>query len=98
MIKCKFDINSTEDSNSTSSSLNSLQQGIHQSVFMSAMVPNPSKDLPLCWDQHAKLLPMVDKVKPQEVTTWSVSEVINFVTSLTGSKGHTLRFFEQVRT
>ena len=43
-----------------------LHHGIHQSVFMSAMAPNPAKDLSLCWEQHSKLLPGLDKVNIQD--------------------------------
>ncbi|XP_041359679.1 lethal(3)malignant brain tumor-like protein 3 isoform X2 [Gigantopelta aegis] len=63
-----------------------LLNGIHQSVFMSSMVPNPAKDLPLCWEQHSKLLPGVDKIRTSDVSKWSMDEVASFVHTLPGCK------------
>ena len=59
-------------------------QGIHQSVFMSAFVTSPTKDMPLCWEQHAKLLPGLDKISGSEVTDWTIHDVASFVKSLPG--------------
>ncbi|KAL5016605.1 hypothetical protein ScPMuIL_006194 [Solemya velum] len=61
-----------------------LHQGIHQSVFMSAMAPNPNKDLSLCWEQHSKLLPGVDKIRGGDVSAWSIERVASFIKSLPG--------------
>ncbi|XP_064604758.1 lethal(3)malignant brain tumor-like protein 3 [Liolophura sinensis] len=74
---------------------NNLHNGIHQSVFMSAMVPNPAKDLPLCWDQHSKLLPGVDKIKGSQVASWSIQDVADFVKTLPGCEEQASVFTEE---
>ncbi|XP_067677718.1 lethal(3)malignant brain tumor-like protein 3 isoform X2 [Haliotis asinina] len=61
-----------------------VHQEIHQSVFMSAMAPNPARDLPLCWEQHSKLLPGVDKIRAGTVSKWTITEVADFVQTLPG--------------
>ncbi|TRY96239.1 hypothetical protein DNTS_017856 [Danionella cerebrum] len=53
------------------------EEALHQSVFLSAMSPHPSRDLPLCWEQHCKLLPGVTGVQASRVTHWSVQEQID---------------------
>ncbi len=50
-------------------------EALHQSVFLSAMSAHPSRDLPLCWEQHCKLLPGVTGVQASRVTHWTVQEV-----------------------
>lgn len=72
-----------------------LHNGIHQSVFMSAMVSNPNKDLPLCWDQHSKLLPGVDRIGGNDVTKWSIDQVTNFVKTLPGCEEQAKVFKEE---
>ncbi|XP_029943130.1 lethal(3)malignant brain tumor-like protein 4 isoform X2 [Salarias fasciatus] len=62
----------------------SLQAALHQSVFLSAMSPQPGRDLSLCWEQHRKLLPRVATVQPECVQHWSVQQVSDFVASLPG--------------
>uniref|UniRef100_A0A8C1QSR7 L3MBTL histone methyl-lysine binding protein 4 n=1 Tax=Cyprinus carpio TaxID=7962 RepID=A0A8C1QSR7_CYPCA len=52
-----------------------LQQALHQSVFLSAMSAHPSRDLPLCWEQHCKLLPGVAGVQASRVSHWTAEEV-----------------------
>ena len=75
----------------------SLHQGIHQSVFMSAMVPStPSRDLPLNWDQHSKLLPGVDTHQAQDVAQWTSDEVAQFVEMLPGCEELARLFEEEV--
>uniref|UniRef100_A0A8C2IV31 L3MBTL histone methyl-lysine binding protein 3 n=1 Tax=Cyprinus carpio TaxID=7962 RepID=A0A8C2IV31_CYPCA len=66
-----------------------LQQALHQSVFMPCSSPSPS--MPHCWDQHSKLLPTVAGITASKVAVWSVDEVIEFIQGLPGCK-------EQVRT
>uniref|UniRef100_A0A8C2BXG3 L3MBTL histone methyl-lysine binding protein 3 n=1 Tax=Cyprinus carpio TaxID=7962 RepID=A0A8C2BXG3_CYPCA len=66
-----------------------LQQALHQSVFMPCSSPSPS--MPHCWDQHSKLLPTVAGITASKVAAWSVDEVIEFIQGLPGCK-------EQVRT
>lgn len=53
----------------------SLQTVLHQSIFLSAMSPQPSRDLTLCWEQHRKLLPGVAGVHANTVQHWSVQQV-----------------------
>lgn len=55
--------------------MDSLQQALHQSVFLSALSAHPSRDLPLCWEQHCKLLPGVAGVQASGVAHWTVEEV-----------------------
>uniref|UniRef100_A0A673MWI3 Lethal(3)malignant brain tumor-like protein 3 n=1 Tax=Sinocyclocheilus rhinocerous TaxID=307959 RepID=A0A673MWI3_9TELE len=66
-----------------------LQQALHQSVFMPCSSPSPS--MHHCWDQHSKLLPTVAGITASKVAAWSVDEVIEFIQGLPGCK-------EQVRT
>ncbi|XP_051500790.1 lethal(3)malignant brain tumor-like protein 3 isoform X2 [Myxocyprinus asiaticus] len=66
-----------------------LQQALHQSVFMPCSNPSPS--MPHCWDQHSKLLPTVAGITASKVAAWSVDEVIEFIQGLPGC-------MEQVRT
>uniref|UniRef100_A0A671KA57 SAM domain-containing protein n=1 Tax=Sinocyclocheilus anshuiensis TaxID=1608454 RepID=A0A671KA57_9TELE len=66
-----------------------LQQALHQSVFMPCSSPSPS--MPHCWDQHSKLLPTVAGITASKVAAWNVDEVIEFIQGLPGCK-------EQVRT
>ena len=51
---------------------------------MASMAPNPSRDLPLCWEQHSKLLPGVDKICGDDVAQWKVDDVANFIKTLPG--------------
>ncbi|KAG1934302.1 lethal(3)malignant brain tumor-like protein 4 isoform X2 [Pimephales promelas] len=75
--------------------MDSLQQALHQSVFLSAMSAHPSRDLPLCWDQHCKLLPGVAGVQASLVTHWSVEEVADFIHSLPGCEEQAKLFREE---
>lgn len=75
--------------------VDSLQQALHQSVFLSAMSAHPSRDLPLCWDQHCKLLPGVSGVQASRVTHWSVEEVADFIHSLPGCEEQAKQFREE---
>lgn len=60
----------------------SLQQALHQSVFMSSACPVPSP--PLCWEQHSKLLPGVAGITARKVAKWTIDEVSEFILSLPG--------------
>ena len=53
-----------------------LQQALHQSVFMPCTSPSPSSS-PFCWDQHSKLLPTVAGVTSSKVASWTVEEVMD---------------------
>ncbi|XP_071807333.1 lethal(3)malignant brain tumor-like protein 4 isoform X1 [Asterias amurensis] len=77
------------------SSKNNLHHQLHQSVFMSAMSPNPAKDLPLCWEQHTKLLPGLSDLSCSTVAKWSTEEVANFVKKLPGCGEHASKFADE---
>lgn len=63
---------------------------------MSAMLPSPAKDLPLCWEQHSKLLPGIDQHKANSVASWSVEDVSDFVKMLPGCDDLGKSFKEEV--
>uniref|UniRef100_A0AAY5KBM7 SAM domain-containing protein n=1 Tax=Esox lucius TaxID=8010 RepID=A0AAY5KBM7_ESOLU len=81
--------------NSHSRSMDSLQQALHQSVFLSAMSAHPGRDLPLCWEQHCKLLPGVAGVQAGRVAHWTVDEVADFIHSLPGCQEQAKQFKEE---
>ncbi|XP_033097983.1 lethal(3)malignant brain tumor-like protein 4 [Anneissia japonica] len=74
---------------------NNLHNQLHQSVFMSAMSPHPVRDLPLCWEQHTKLLPGVSEIPTSIVTKWNQSDVSEFVSRLPGCTEHAKKFAEE---
>uniref|UniRef100_H3AK66 L3MBTL histone methyl-lysine binding protein 1b n=1 Tax=Latimeria chalumnae TaxID=7897 RepID=H3AK66_LATCH len=73
----------------------SLQQALHQSVFMSSFSSNPSHRLQLCWDQHCKLLPEVAGLTAKGVAKWTTEEVASFVQRLPGCKDQASIFREE---
>ncbi|XP_024114461.1 lethal(3)malignant brain tumor-like protein 4 isoform X3 [Oryzias melastigma] len=73
----------------------SLQAALHQSVFLSAMSPQPCRDLSLCWEQHRKLLPCVAGVHPEIVQHWSVQQVSDFIESLLGCEEQAKQFRDE---
>ncbi|XP_028920308.1 lethal(3)malignant brain tumor-like protein 4 [Ornithorhynchus anatinus] len=73
-------------------STDSIQNALHQSIFMSAMSVHPSRDLPLCWEQHCKLLPGVGDIQASEVAKWTVDQVATFVQTLPGCEEHAKDF------
>ncbi|XP_062847313.1 lethal(3)malignant brain tumor-like protein 4 isoform X2 [Trichomycterus rosablanca] len=75
--------------------VDSLQQALHQSVFLSAMSAQPGRDLPLCWEQHCKLLPGVAGVQSSLVAHWTVDEVADFIHSLPGCEEQAKQFREE---
>ncbi|XP_073686882.1 lethal(3)malignant brain tumor-like protein 4 isoform X2 [Garra rufa] len=75
--------------------MDSLQQALHQSVFLSAMSAHPSRDLPLCWEQHCKLLPGVAGVQASRVAHWTVEEVADFIHSLPGCEEQAKQFRDE---
>ncbi|XP_022091136.1 lethal(3)malignant brain tumor-like protein 1 isoform X2 [Acanthaster planci] len=77
------------------SSKTNLHHQLHQSVFMSAMSPNPARDLPLCWEQHSKLLPGLANLSCSTVAKWSTEEVADFVRKLPGCGDHASKFAEE---
>ncbi|XP_058249623.1 lethal(3)malignant brain tumor-like protein 3 isoform X2 [Hemibagrus wyckioides] len=70
-----------------------LQQALHQSIFMPCSVPSPS--MPHCWDQHSKLLPSVVGITASKVSTWSVEQVMEFIQGLQGCKEQVHTFREE---
>ncbi|XP_069368778.1 lethal(3)malignant brain tumor-like protein 1 isoform X2 [Paralichthys olivaceus] len=72
-----------------------LQAALHQSVFLSAMSPQPGRDLSLCWEQHRKLLPGVARVHAESVQHWSVQQVSDFVQSLPGCEKQAKQFRDE---
>ncbi|XP_066555502.1 lethal(3)malignant brain tumor-like protein 3 isoform X2 [Amia ocellicauda] len=70
-----------------------LQQALHQSVFMPSTSPLPS--LPLCWEQHSKLLPTVAGITASKVAEWTVEEVTEFIHGLPGCKEQVKTFREE---
>uniref|UniRef100_A0A8C7KWT1 L3MBTL histone methyl-lysine binding protein 4 n=1 Tax=Oncorhynchus kisutch TaxID=8019 RepID=A0A8C7KWT1_ONCKI len=79
----------------TEHSVESLQQALHQSVFLSAMSAHPGRDLPLCWEQHCKLLPGVAGVQASRVAHWTAEEVADFIHSLHGCDEQAKQFKEE---
>ncbi|KAI7792510.1 hypothetical protein IRJ41_016832, partial [Triplophysa rosa] len=75
--------------------MDSLQQALHQSVFLSALSAHPSRDLPLCWEQHCKLLPGVAGVQASRVAHWTAEEVSDFIHSLPGCEEQAKQFREE---
>ncbi|XP_035475580.1 lethal(3)malignant brain tumor-like protein 4 isoform X3 [Scophthalmus maximus] len=73
----------------------SLQAVLHHSVFLSAMSPQPGRDLSLCWEQHGKLLPGVEGVQRERVRHWTVQQVSDFVESLPGCEKQAIQFREE---
>ncbi|KAI4891129.1 hypothetical protein NFI96_030325 [Prochilodus magdalenae] len=71
-----------------------LQQALHQSVFMPCATPSPS--MPHCWDQHSKLLPSVAGITASKVATWSVEEVTGFIQGLPGCREQARTFREEL--
>ncbi|XP_075905131.1 lethal(3)malignant brain tumor-like protein 4 isoform X6 [Nelusetta ayraudi] len=73
----------------------SLRAVLHQSVFLSALSPQPGRDLSLCWEQHRKLLPGVAGETADSVRTWSVQQVADFVESLPGCEDQSQQFRDE---
>uniref|UniRef100_V9KBW8 L(3)mbt-like 3 n=1 Tax=Callorhinchus milii TaxID=7868 RepID=V9KBW8_CALMI len=71
----------------------SLQQALHQSVFLSSVSPVPS--LPLCWEQHSKLLPGVAGITARKVVKWTINQVSEFILSLPGCEEQAKAFREE---
>ncbi|XP_028821874.1 lethal(3)malignant brain tumor-like protein 4 isoform X2 [Denticeps clupeoides] len=84
-----------DNMNTDEPTADSLQQALHQSVFLSAMSTHPSRDLPLCWEQHCKLLPGVAGVQASLVAHWTVDEVASFIHSLPGCVEQAKQFKEE---
>lgn len=78
-----------------------LQQALHQSVFLPSPAPtpshspSPSPSMPFCWDQHSKLLPTVEGITASKVAAWTVEQVTEFIQGLPGCKEHIRTFREE---
>uniref|UniRef100_G3N842 SAM domain-containing protein n=2 Tax=Gasterosteus aculeatus TaxID=69293 RepID=G3N842_GASAC len=84
-----------EELHITPAAESSLQAALHQSVFLSAMSAQPSRDLSLCWEQHRKLLPGVSAVHAEMVQHWSVQEVSDFIESIPGCEEQAKQFRDE---
>ncbi|XP_052073604.1 lethal(3)malignant brain tumor-like protein 3 isoform X1 [Mytilus californianus] len=69
-----------------------VESSIHKSVFSSSII-KPSKDLPLGWEQHSKLLPGVNR--GTDISSWSVEDVCHFVRNLPGCLDYVRTFKEE---
>uniref|UniRef100_A0A8C2X570 SAM domain-containing protein n=1 Tax=Cyclopterus lumpus TaxID=8103 RepID=A0A8C2X570_CYCLU len=71
--------------------------GGERSVFLSAMSPQPGRDLShsLCWEQHRKLLPGISGVQAETVHHWSVQQVSDFIESLPGCEEQAKQFRDE---
>ncbi|KAJ8268028.1 hypothetical protein COCON_G00132000 [Conger conger] len=74
--------------------VDSLERALHQSVFLSAPA-EPGCELTLCWEQHCKLLPGVEREPASRVEHWTVEEVASFIQSLPGCEDPAERFREE---
>lgn len=81
-----YDVTSPQDN---------LQNGIHNSVFKSAMATTPNPEVSLCWERHVKLLPGIHRLKGSEVAKWNIEQVAAFVKTLPGCEEHYKTFKEE---
>ncbi|CAL1536415.1 unnamed protein product [Lymnaea stagnalis] len=85
----------TEPVEDQSDERSSLHASIHESVFQTSAMSPPPSDQPLCWEQHAKLLPGVMELNHNLVCNWSVDEVADFVFKLTGQEEQAQKFKDE---
>ncbi|XP_005112062.1 lethal(3)malignant brain tumor-like protein 1 [Aplysia californica] len=78
-----------------SEEVSAFHASIHESVFQSGVPVPASREQPLCWEQHAKLLPGVGTVNRTCVPRWSVEEVADFIQRLTGKQEQAQRFRDE---
>ncbi|XP_063810596.1 lethal(3)malignant brain tumor-like protein 3 [Pseudophryne corroboree] len=62
----------------------SLEQPLHQSVFMTSLSSDPGHRIHLCWEQQCHLLPEVSAYTAKSVSKWNAEEVAQFVQQLPG--------------
>ena len=75
----------------------SLYERVHESVFQPLLaIRSTARDLPVGWDEHSRLLPGVDKYTVDEVSTWNVDKVSQFVASLPGCNDIAKHFANEV--
>lgn len=73
-----------------------LRRGIHNSVFTSSMISTPKTEVPLCWEQHCKLLPGVTNIRGNDVNKWNIDQVADFIDTLPGCEEQAKLFKEEV--
>ncbi|XP_052776327.1 uncharacterized protein LOC128214104 isoform X2 [Mya arenaria] len=72
-----------------------FRQGIHNSVFASSLISPPKPDVPLCWEQHCKLLPGVTNIRGNDVNKWSTEQVAAYINTLPGCEEQAKLFKEE---
>ncbi|XP_067135172.1 lethal(3)malignant brain tumor-like protein 4 isoform X2 [Centruroides vittatus] len=93
LMEDKKRISVTENTKSPSST---LEDSIHKSVFSAPPVSDPQLEQPYCWEQHTKFLPGINMVTGETVSKWSVDEVANYVSTLSGCEEHAQLFKEEI--
>ncbi|XP_053563058.1 lethal(3)malignant brain tumor-like protein 3 isoform X2 [Bombina bombina] len=73
----------------------SLEQALHQSVFMTSLSSDPGHRIHLCWEQQCRLLPEVSSYTAQTVSKWNSEEVAKFVHQLPGCNEQASIFREE---
>ncbi|OCT92114.1 hypothetical protein XELAEV_18015171mg [Xenopus laevis] len=73
----------------------SLEQALHQSVFMTSLSSDPGHRIHMCWEQQCYLLPEVSSYTAQSVGKWSADEVAQFVHQLPGCKDQSSVFKDE---
>ncbi|XP_002122746.2 lethal(3)malignant brain tumor-like protein 4 [Ciona intestinalis] len=66
----------------TRKSVDSL--GSSEQAFLPGLNPFPNRELPVCWEKNVRRLPGVEGIKAQQVKTWSIEKVAEFINVLTG--------------
>ena len=74
-----------------------IRLGIHNSVFTSSMISTPKTEVPLCWEQHCKLLPGVTSIRGNDVNRWTIDQVADFINTLPGCDEQSKVFKDEVR-
>ncbi|KAG9493035.1 hypothetical protein GDO78_001128 [Eleutherodactylus coqui] len=73
----------------------SLEQALHQSVFMTSLSSDPGHRIHLCWEKQCHLLPEVSSYTAKTVSKWNAEEVALFVQQLPGCMEQATVFREQ---
>ncbi|MBN3288907.1 LMBL1 protein, partial [Polyodon spathula] len=53
----------------------SLQEALHESVFIPPFSSNPAHRIQVCWEQHCRLLPEVLGLTAKGVAKWTIEEI-----------------------
>ncbi|XP_023229938.1 uncharacterized protein LOC111630137 [Centruroides sculpturatus] len=102
MFLCRYNICSSEenkeikylDDDESKSSHETIQD--NQPIIQEESLFRPSSELPLCWEQHSKLLPGVCHIAGHMVSKWSIGQVADFVATLPGCEDKSRIFSEEV--